>query len=135
MLDAFVRMLQLEILQLSSSRIQQPSPPGRGSRRRFSRFPITARVMVIPLDSGGESFWSTSRDMGGGGVFICARAAIAPRRELLLKIVHRKITLCVKAEVVHRIGGVGFGCRFVDVSPAASTSIGRLLGLADCERP
>jgi hypothetical protein len=111
--------------------------PGIGGRRRHKRFAIPANVMVIPLDGKQEPFWATAEDVSARGVFINARRHPPIDSVLMLKLVvdqHQR-PLRVKAQVVHRIAELGFGCRFIDMTPTTSKALSKLVAEAAAAPP
>jgi len=100
--------------------------------------PLSSNVMVIPLDGMQEPFWATTEDICPNGIFVSARRGVSIDTPVLLKLVPHGTTgatavaaavgeLRLRASVVHRIEGVGFGCRFEHLTPATSSALSRLL--------
>jgi hypothetical protein len=88
--------------------------------------------MIIPADGLSEPFWAKAEDLCTRGVFISAREQLRIDEVVLLKIVARGTAqpMRVKARVVHRIAGVGFGCRFVEMTPRTSRALSNLVAAA-----
>lgn len=111
--------------------------PGVGSRRVHDRVRIPVKVMVIPLDGQEEPFWATSEDLSARGLFVNGRRQPAIDQVLMLKIVlpesivgRNRRPLRVKARVVHALPGVGFGCKFVEMTEVAADVINTIVACA-----
>ena len=111
--------------------------PGVGSRRIHARVKIPVEVMVIPLDGQEEPFWATSEDLSSRGLFITGRRQPPIDQVLMLKIVlpealvgRQRRPVRVKARVVHALPGVGFGCKFVEMTEHASDVINTIMACA-----
>lgn len=106
--------------------------PGVGSRRRQPRCRIPADVMIIRADGMSAPFWATAEDICTRGVFITARQQPEIDEVLLLKIVAagQDQPMRVKARVVHRICGLGFGCQFLEMTPRTSRALSGLVAAA-----
>ena len=100
----------------------------RVERRRRSRHKVWVDVVVIPPDDVGEAFWATSEDICFDGLLVSARKLLPAETPLSLLICnHHTPTIRVEATVVHRLRGVGMGCRFTAMSESARGHLYQLL--------
>jgi hypothetical protein len=76
---------------------------------------IRARVLVVPLDEPIDPFWTTSDAIEHEGVFLQSTQLLPADSSCLLKILFGDQDLWLRANVVHHIPGVGFGCKFIEV--------------------
>jgi|GEM_PF-6073510 hypothetical protein len=100
----------------------------RVERRRRSRHKVWVDVVVIPPEDVGEPFWATSEDICFDGLLVSARKLLPAQTPLSLLICnHYTPTIRVDAVVVHRVRGVGMGCRFGTMSKSARRHLYQLL--------
>ncbi len=102
---------------------------GLGNRRSLPRRNLDARAHVLPLDGRLKRFWCVAENLSHNGVFLRTRRAL-PLGSLVVMRLHvgqGAALWKVTGEVMHRIRGVGIGCRFVDVGPQTSVAIGKLV--------
>jgi hypothetical protein len=94
-------------------------------QRSVQRRDLCAQVEVLPLDGRRPSFWARARDVSSKGIFIDSTRSPGLDTLVVLKIHigRREPPLKVTAEVVHRIQGRGFGCRFTDTGVVTSTRL------------
>ncbi len=102
---------------------------GLGNRRQLPRRNLDARAHVLPLDGRLKRFWCVAENLSHNGVFLQTRRVL-PLGSLVVMRLHMGQGAAlwkVIGEVMHRIRGVGIGCRFVDVGPQTSVAIGKLV--------
>ena len=105
----------------------------RSSEQRSDpRLRLDVQVEVLPLDGRLSSFSSQARDFSMQGIFLDS-TRLPEIDTLLLLIIHPSDggpPLKLTAQVVHRIAGRGFGCRFIDVGALTSTRVRRITAAA-----
>ena len=102
---------------------------GLGNKQQLPGRSLDARAHVLPLDGRLKRFWCVAENLSHEGVFLRTRRAL-PLGSLVVMRLHvgRGTALWkVTGEVMHRVRGVGIGCRFVDVGPQTSVAIGKLV--------
>jgi hypothetical protein len=100
----------------SSTRTFEHTLPGVGNRRTLERYPLHTEIFIWPLDDRFPARWVMSEDITHRGIFIRSGSGypLDTIIELTIHTLHGDIH--VTGKVVHRIRGVGFGCRFMDLS-------------------
>ena len=102
---------------------------GLGNRRQLPRRELDARAHVLPLDGRLRRFWCVAENLSHSGIFLRTRRAL-PLGSLVVMRLHLGQGAAlwkVTGEVIHRVRGVGIGCRFVDVGPETSVVIGKVV--------
>jgi hypothetical protein len=113
---AETRLIRVEALESLRARSSSPqrarSMRGRRNRTRQAFF---ANVRALPLDGRDSICHGVTADISKDGVFIHAATQPAIDSFVVLKIYAPRGMYSGLGRVVHRLDGVGFGCRFVDV--------------------
>ena len=99
----------------SSARTFDHTLPGVGNRRNLERYKLHTEIFIQPLDQRFPR-WVMSEDITHRGIFVRSGSGypLDTIIELTIHTLHGDIH--VTGKVVHRINGVGFGCRFMDLS-------------------
>ncbi len=105
----------------------QHTIPGVGNRRTLERFKHQTEIFIKPLDGHYPARWVTSEDVTHRGIFIRTGTGYPLDLLMTLKIVTLHGCIEVTGQVVHRIDGVGFGCRFVDLSEQSRADLSFLV--------
>ena len=90
--------------------------PGVGDRRTLERFKLHTEIFIQPLDGCHSARWVMSEDLSHKGIFIRSRSGYPLDTLISLKIHTLHGCISLTGQVVHRINGVGFGCRFLNLS-------------------
>lgn len=96
--------------------------------------PIPARVMFVPLDGSAPARWAFAEDVGRLGIFICTSAPLALGTAVILRMTtayNQRYPIYVRGEVVHRVNGAGFGCRYVELEEGTQLLLDRLVQIAE----
>ena len=101
--------------------------PGVGNRRSLERFELHTEIFIEPLDERYPSRWVMSSDITHEGIFIRSGSAYPLDALISLTIHTLHGDIEVTGQVVHRIGGVGFGCRFVELSERSKSRLSFLV--------
>jgi hypothetical protein len=113
---AETRLIRAEALESLRARSSSPQRAramrGRRNRRRHAFF---ANVRALPLDGRDPTCHGVTADISKDGVFIHAATLPPLDSFVVLKIYAPRGTYSGLGRVVHRLDGIGFGCRFVDV--------------------
>jgi hypothetical protein len=102
----------------------RPAPDRRGD----ARHQLMADVLIMAIDRGVEPFWATTEDLGQGGLLIHSSRLLVEGASLILEV-HPYLgeRFRARAVVVHRVEGVGIGCRFTHMTSRARRELLRLL--------
>lgn len=97
-------------------------------KRSDARQRLDLRVEVLPLDGRRPAFWSRARDFSMQGIFVNSTRLPEIDALLVLKVhpADGGPALKLTAQVVHRLAGRGFGCRFIDVGALTATRVRRV---------
>ncbi len=98
----------------------------RGQRYE-NRCRFEGEVQVVPLAGKSDPIWGITKDICLRGVFINATRQPGIDCTVTLNIYSLYGALQVKAKVVHKIPGVGFGCEFIDLNPLQRVSLNFLV--------
>lgn len=113
---AETRLIRAEALESLRARSSSPQRARamRGRRNR-TRHAFFANVRALPLDGRDPTCHGVTADISKDGVFIHAASQPMIDSFVVLKIYAPRGTYSGLGRVVHRLDGIGFGCRFVDV--------------------
>ena len=113
-------------MEVSSNRTRlfEDTLPGLGTasqKQQRSRFRARARCWTDGQRQ--QPIWGKTEEIALSGLLICADQI--PPLGALIKVclftAHGELVLT--AEVVHRLNGIGFGCRFVDLDERQEVAI------------
>ena len=102
-------------MEVSSNRTRlfEDTLPGVGSaERKLQRTGFKARARCWTEGLKQQPIWGKTEEIAMGGLVICADEIppLGAKVTLCLYTTHGELVLT--AEVVHRLDGIGFGCRF-----------------------
>jgi hypothetical protein len=103
---------------------------GVGRLSRQQRHTFCATVEALVLDGHGTRLEGTTADISHQGVFINAEPCPALDTLVVLKFHSKLGTLQVATRVVHSIGGIGFGCEFIDLTEEQRQTLSAWVGLS-----
>ena len=97
-------------------------------KRTDPRQRLDLKVEVLPLDGRRPSFWSKARDFSMQGIFVNSTRLPEIDALLVLRVFPADggPALKLTGQVVHRLPGRGFGCRFIDVGALTATRVRRI---------
>lgn len=97
-----------------------PNREGRrtgAERRRYARFPMSASVEAVELNSKARIVGRTS-DLGLGGCYVDTISPLPIGSVLKMRLTHDNKAFETKAQVVVAAVGMGMGVIFIDTEPA-----------------
>ena len=106
----------MEAVDSIRTRLFEDTLPGVGApRMRQHRAGIRARARCWTRGQRKQPIWGKTEEIAHGGLVICADEIppLGAEVKLCLYTAHGEIVLT--AVVVHRLNGIGFGCRFVSL--------------------
>ena len=105
-------------MEVTSNRIRlfEDTLPGVGSaERRLQRSGFKARARCWTEGLEQPPIWGKTEEIAMGGLVICADEIPPLGAEITLCLYTTHGELELTAEVVHRLDGIGFGCRFLSL--------------------
>ena len=102
-------------MEVSSNRTRlfEDTLPGVGSaERKLQRTGFKARARCWTEGLKQQPIWGKTEEIAMGGLVICADEIPPLGAEVTLCLYTTHGELILTAEVVHRLDGIGFGCRF-----------------------
>jgi hypothetical protein len=103
---------------------------GVGSRRQERRYPLRARVEVLPLDGRLAPMEGITDDICHRGVFVRGELHLEIDSLVVLKIHTQYGKLKALARVVHDVHDIGSGFAFMDLTPEQHLCISVLISLS-----
>jgi hypothetical protein len=104
-----------------AKRAKEGKESGVRNRRYSIRYPFTADVEMLELESGRRAKGMTS-DLSLGGCFVCARCTLEIQARVRGTLMHenKKVKMLAVVRVV--IPQVGMGVEFLDIDPDSNAT-------------
>ena len=98
------------------TRLFEDTLPGLGTGGRGKhQVGFNARARCWTSDLKQSPIWGKTEEIALNGLLICSDSTPPLGAEVKLRLYTDHGELVLTAKVVHRLNGIGFGCRFVDL--------------------
>jgi len=82
---------------------------------------------VLPFDGRVTGFRARFQEISHEGLFVMTTRALPVDSLVVLRLVIDRLTVEITAQLIHTIGGHGFGCQFLDLDQEARSTVGLMV--------